>query len=246
MNHGIRGIHRSRRWFDGKCCLGYSLGMSQANRVIRHEGIYDWSPVGRGKELLFYATEHELETWVKQGLPQDGQMYQIIGFQTLEVTMNGFVQKGFVRNISEPLIQYREDGTPRDCFICSRALTPELELPHGSHIAMICNLNGLILIQCWINFKGPVMVGPATLRFIEEVEHDDTGEKVCHPGYARIFESICQEIDKHMAYTTCTLNNRGKIKLKHPEIKMSQAMAELCRSGEHKFVHHVHEAIRKP
>jgi hypothetical protein len=203
--------------------IHFSFGIFRfGHAMTTYSAIYDtvnWSRVGRGKGMQFFATDDEVAAWLQRSLPCEYTPYSLGG---VDLVQNGSIydEIPFEFAIHDfPECMNRPGGYRYNFSIISRKLHPDIELQSKRNINAICTINGFPLMQHGVPLKEKrdrtfFAITPKVINII-------TGETREYPEYLRIFNTLAKTIRKSLVYTSIHRFPDG-----HEEENRDQLMTE--------------------
>jgi hypothetical protein len=171
-----------------------------------------WHRVGRGKEIQFFATDGEVQEWLRSGLPGEAEPYVMVatreGQQLIVATPSNFLE---LRSSSDPArIQF---------WIASESISgllPDLSTLTPLPLAdAVCAVNGFLLLQHGRMFENAQDVSRVAITNV--VRNSETGEERTHREYLSIFKSLAGRIAQDLRYSTIRRQADGR-EVEDPEL----------------------------
>lgn len=177
--------------------------------------IYDpaeWSRVGRGRELQFFATDAEVLKWFDM-LPEEYAPYTIWGSRLLQ--RNGEHERVL---FSYPLEKWRDalgcgrpvgSPAPKQFFLHAAELMPPL--PADEEAASRANewasLNGLVLVQHGATRAGRQLA--SRISVTDKIKNRSSGEVVSLKSRTVIFDALRTMIELDLRFTSMQVFGDG-------------------------------------
>jgi len=175
--------------------------------------IYDvdnWFRIGRGRELQFFATDDEVQSWLLNFLPEEYAPYSLVGADLIKKGKI-YIEQGFEFDISElEKAMYEKDETRWHYWIRSKVLTPELRLITGERITWTLSYSGLVSLQHGRELQN-MGRDASSIGIVERVKNEKTGEIRHHKDYLRIFNSLKRKVKRTLCYSTIHKFKNGTV-----------------------------------
>lgn len=200
--------------------------------MITKNGFYDldnWTRVGRGKELQFFATDMEIKEWFQNDLPKE---YAPYCFVTSERIQKGdeYVELPVVREIDTfPASLLGTDGQRVDLWLWSKKLWPDILSRLTSGVSRCYSINGLIILQHQLVYKGKVEA--SRIAFVDRIKDRATDEIHTHKEYAIIFKALSRVIDRLLVYSSIRVFPSGEEFEDTSLQRMTRGAVEAYNSG---------------
>lgn len=173
-----------------------SVPSIEVSPLLSHPG--DWMRIGRGRSLQFFATDEEVETWLRSSLPVEYGPFRLVDAQGSLRGRSGV--KRVIWDVSEFLEQLGSYGSSTIVHIWSEALTPNLLSEVVDDFSAACSLSGLPSLDHGYVRKG--MQESSSLAMVERIQNKETGEIREHSGYRKVYNRLSRAIKKSLCYST--------------------------------------------
>lgn len=157
----------------------------------------EWLRAGRGRELQFFATDQEVERWLRELVCEAGPVALLGTFKT----------KLDRRYFDQPFsVEFDEAGElenltlPINTWICVPSLSPELAKGALAATDATCSLNGLILLQHRLLLGD--RYDASRVAIVDRVRSLVTGEVREHRSYSELFSKLRKIIKRDLVYAT--------------------------------------------
>jgi hypothetical protein len=210
-----------------------SSGTDQMTTRVTIYNPMEWSRVGRGRELQFFATDSEVRQWFHE-LPEHYAPYSIWGARLLQRNRD-HMREAFSYPLEQWLCALVGDKThvpsmPEQFFLRAEALIPPLPLDDvvAQHANDWASGNGLVLVQHGAARSGRRLA--SRIAITDKIKNRSTGEVRSLKDRAAVFDSLQMKIRSHLRYTTIQVFKDGHEEEDSVQL-MTEAAAELARTG---------------
>jgi len=189
--------------------------------------IHDWVRVGRGRGLEFYVDDEEMAGILTESLLPAYGPYVLAGSLMIEEGKGKYVEEPFIRDIGE-FLQLRREGV-WEFFICSTAVTKDLNIRRGDRVSARLSLSGLVNLQQGALHKGRWC--ESSIGVVDRVVNRETGETVTHREYLQILNALKRSLKKLLCYPTVQTYKDGT-RVRSRTVLMSRGLADKYCRGE--------------
>jgi hypothetical protein len=180
------------------------------------EDLDNWNRIGRGRTLQFFATDDEVQHWLKTALPPEYAPYTLVGTDKVRVDRRRYIDQPFRCELVELVQCMHAIQTPRYNFwILSEVLTPGLLLEPRPGVDRILSFNGLILLQHGLmlkDYRDPIQSikqDASSIGIVDRVVNLKTGEERFYEDYSKIYEQLHKTISKDLIYSSIVSFREG-------------------------------------